>query len=298
MVQHGKGATLRVLLLTLIAASAAGCVAFNECEAPQGDVLGRAGIELDLRERVVRTQEAPVGNVVADAFFEAATAACAEGENPCPDLAMQNAGGLRQETACGVREAIPIGAILDRDVEELMPFENELVVVSLTGRDLALALERSVSALGQPGDAAEAGHFLHLSGVEVEVECGFARQTLSADQGAILNPGERVRAARIGGEPLDPDAEYEVATSSFVAEGGDGFLSFFFRDEDGAVITDGDGSPVGRLDPAADVVRQGGEAVTDRGAVKGYIERRADEDEAVGRPPEGRLQIAVDCYGG
>src|SRR5690606_3763263 len=122
------------------------CVEFNECEGAGRERIGTAAIDLDLRESVVRTQEAAVGNLVADALFAVADALCNSGGIPCPDLALQNAGGLRQETACGTRDAIEAGAVYRQDVTDLMPFENQLVVVTMTGADVLRALERGVSS--------------------------------------------------------------------------------------------------------------------------------------------------------
>lgn len=280
-----------------------GCVAFNECEAPQGERLGSAAIDLDLRETVVRTQEASIGNLVADALYAVAETVCLDGSIPCPDLALQNAGGLRQETACGTREQVEAGLVFERDVEDLMPFENDLVVVTMTGADVKLALERAVSSLGQVGDAAAAGYFLHVSGLEFGVDCEQSPQSLSGDQLSVQRVGDRVALDSIWltsqnrRELLQLDQEYEVATNSFIGSGGDGFLSFYFRDEDGRVLLDGD-DPVRRLDPTTDTARHGdGSPVKDRAAVMDYLRSYDQAGIPVGRPPEGRIQIDSTCYG-
>jgi 2',3'-cyclic-nucleotide 2'-phosphodiesterase (5'-nucleotidase family) len=285
----------------LLLAASSGCVEFNECAAEGGVLLGRAAIDLDVRESVVRTQETAVGNLVADGLFMLADALCDETGAACPDLALQNAGGLRQETACGERDEISAGPIYQRDVTDLMPFENDLVVITMTGRAVKRALERSVSALGQAGEAAQAGFFLQVSGVELQVDCAQPAQTLAPDQSRIERDGERVVSARLVSRGRDEeildDVEYEVATNSFIGSGNDGFLSFFFLDANNAVVTNSDGEPTRRL-LEDDVVKDtGGTELSDRFAVTDWIRAHEDEDLLVGRPPEGRLNIDPVCYG-
>ena len=168
---------------------------------------------------------------------------------PCPDFALQNAGGIREETACGNRETIPAGNIFEIDVENLLAFQNEIVVVRLTGRDVRLGLERAMSQLGQIGDAAAVGYFIAVSGLSFDVSCAAAAQTVDPDGRAILNEGARVRNVRITAngldEPLDDDAEYEVAMNAYIASGNDGFLAFLLR-SGSDVVFDDSGKPRGQ----------------------------------------------------
>lgn len=290
------------MLLVSTLGGGIGCVEFNECEAERQQRIGTAAIDLDLRESVVRTQEASVGNLVADALFAVADALCAAGGPPCPDLALQNAGGLRQETSCGTRDAIEAGALYEQDVKDLMPFENDLVIVTMTGADVLRALERGVSSLGQQGEGAQAGSFLQVSGVELDVDCTLAAQTLTPDQTGIAREGARVVGAvltsRDPPEPIEVDAEYEVVTNSFIGAGNDGFLSFFFLGDDGKVLTDGDGEPIRRLDPETDVIKDGANSVvSDRLSVIEWVRAHDEAGIGVGRPPEGRIRPDASCYG-
>lgn len=286
-----------------LAALLSGCVEFNECAEDPGERLASAAIDLDVRESVVRTQEAPVGNMVTDGLLAVAETLCQRTALPCPDLALQNAGGLRQETACGTRDRIEAGAIYERDILDLMPFENDLVVVELTGEQLMLTLERSVSSLGQIGEASAAGHFLQVAGIEFEVDCAGAPQVLAADRNAIQNPGGRIPLERAlitsrgRTEPLELDRAYQVATNSFIGSGRDGFLALYFLDDERRVVQDSDG-PVPRLDPVNDVaLDDGGAPVKDRQAVTDWLRVHDGAGASIGRPPEGRIRINDSCYG-
>ncbi|HPQ41821.1 MAG TPA: bifunctional metallophosphatase/5'-nucleotidase [bacterium] len=59
-----------------------------------------------------------------------------------PDLAVQNAGGVRMD--------LPAGDVTVGDVYELLPFENTLVVLDLAGSDLIASLESLAERLKDP----------------------------------------------------------------------------------------------------------------------------------------------------
>ncbi len=128
------------------------------------------------------------GNLVADATRAAVEA----------DVALANRGG--------VRTAIPKGPVTGRDVFRLMPFDNTIVVVPMTGAELQAALEFSLrGARISP---------LEVSGLTVRFH--------------VEGGGTRATAVRIevGGAPLDPAKTYRVAVNSFLAQGGDGYGQF------------------------------------------------------------------------
>ena len=171
----------------------------------------------------------------------------------CPVIALQNAGGIRQETTCGLRDIIAEGPLHQKDVVDMLPFKNELWVVRLKGKDIRLLLEHSVESLGIVGIASEAGHFLHVSGLSFQVDCNASPQVLSADQSQITSEGNRINNVSVGRgaavTSLEEDVEYEVITNQFIAAGNDGFLGFLQRDESNKVLTDGDGSPIANFPP-------------------------------------------------
>jgi 2',3'-cyclic-nucleotide 2'-phosphodiesterase (5'-nucleotidase family) len=291
-----RGLAFAILALLLPA-----CVEFNECVEDRGGLVGQAAIDLDVREKIVRTQETPIGNLVADSLLVTGKSLCVAGGFPCPVIALQNAGGLREETACGTREQIEAGSVWERDIVDLMPFENELVIVRLTGDDIKLALERSVSQLGRIGEAGAAGYFLQVAGLSYTVDCAGEPQAIAGDQSGIDNVGTRVTDIMLTDAavpvPLDLAAEYEVALNSFIATGRDGFLSFLLRDINNRVITDGGGAPAPKMVRDQDVARTAeGTIVTDRASVMAYIRASDRVSIPVGRPAEGRININESCY--
>jgi len=105
-------------------------------------------------------------------------------------VALQNSGGLRRPIARG---KITLGMIY-----EVMPFENQIVVLEISGETL-LAIIRHLVARGNERitDA--------LSGVQI-VACR----------------GE-LKSALVNGRSIEPHAIYRLATSDYLHQGGSGY---------------------------------------------------------------------------
>lgn len=188
---------------------------FNDNCTASASTVGTTSVALDVRKRTLRSQEAPVGNLVADAIFTAAA-------DPQVVAAIQNSGGIRPERcAGGERDTIAAGTLSEADVEDLLPFENYLTIVTVTGAQLKSVLERSVSALPEETE----GWFLQVSKLSFTADCTLQRQVLSVDETAIVTDGARVTSITIAGAPLSPTASYRIVTNDYVASGEDGFLA-------------------------------------------------------------------------
>ena len=101
------------------------------------------------------------------------------------DIGIANFGGIRVD--------MPQGDIILDDMLSMFPFKNQLVYVEHTGKEIRNILESMA-----------AGRFQVLGGVRVV-----------ADGGKLVS-------AEIGGEPIDDDRIYGLATISFLLSGGDG----------------------------------------------------------------------------
>lgn len=173
----------------------AAAVAVYERElAQQMDVaIAATAVELDSRNATVRTREAAIGNLIADAMRELAQA----------DAAVMNGGGIRAGKIYA-----PGSKITRRDVLAELPFGNRLVTLQVTGGDLRQMLENGLSELPRA-----AGRFPQVSGIRMTVD-------------ASRPEGERILSIDIGGVPLDPGKRYKIATNDFLARGSDGYLAF------------------------------------------------------------------------
>jgi 2',3'-cyclic-nucleotide 2'-phosphodiesterase (5'-nucleotidase family) len=173
---------------------AAQVAAFERALSREMDVpLATTAVELDSRNATVRTREAAIGNLVADAMRASARA----------EAAIMNGGGIR-----GGKVYRPATAITRRDVLAELPFQNRVVVVEIGGKALRESIENGLSLLP---DAA--GRFPQVSGLTVEFD-------------PRRPAGSRVLAIGVGDAPLEPDRTYRVAINDFLARGGDGYAAF------------------------------------------------------------------------
>jgi 5'-nucleotidase/UDP-sugar diphosphatase len=155
--------------------------------------LGTTAVELDGRTAVVRTREAAIGNLIADAMRWSAQT----------DVAVTNGGGIR-----GSKIYPPGTTITRRDVLTELPFGNRLITLEVGGRDLKAAIENGLSKLPGPS-----GRFPQVSNVRIEAD-------------ASRPPGSRVLSIKVGDAPLDEGKTYSVATNDFMARGGDDYTAF------------------------------------------------------------------------
>ncbi len=159
----------------------------KELEVKLGEVIGEAVVALDGERANVRTKETNLGNLVADVMRDAGSA----------DICLTNGGGIRA--------SINAGPISVGDVFNVLPFDNTLVVLEVSGANIKAALERSVSEYPQ-----QLGGFLQVSGLSFEFD-------------PLKAPGERVVSVLVDNKPLDEKKTYTVATNDFLAAGGDGY---------------------------------------------------------------------------
>jgi len=116
------------------------------------------------------------------------------------DIALINGGTIRTS----IRE----GEVRVKDVYSVLPFDNYIVAIKLTGQQIYEALEHGVSAV-EKGE----GRFPQVSGLTL-------KYSMSSP------PGKRVTEVLVNGKALELRKEYVVATNDFLAAGGDGYRAF------------------------------------------------------------------------
>jgi 2',3'-cyclic-nucleotide 2'-phosphodiesterase (5'-nucleotidase family) len=288
------------LLPCLFAFGHLSCVEFNTCDNRSGAVLGSAAVEFDIRKTTVRKQECAIGNLVADSIYWYAAKECQGPKSPqCPDLAFINAGAIREETACGTRKSLSAGLIYQSDIEQLLPFNNNLVVVRLSGHDIKLALEHSVSELGRAANDALASHFLHVSGLSFDVDCHKPPLALSADGTRVSRAGNRVSNIVITSkettQPLELNQHYYVAMTSFLASGSDGYLAFLQRDQDNHVLLSASRQPLTKFSVQSDAFFVDQKPVPYRQATLEWILALEDKGFSIAPSELGRVYIDENC---
>jgi 2',3'-cyclic-nucleotide 2'-phosphodiesterase (5'-nucleotidase family) len=133
-------------------------------------------------------RETAVADLVADGTL---------GSTPGADVALSNGGSLRID--------LPAGPLNYGSIYELYPFDNRIVTLRLTGdqltRIIAYNLERKVPPF----------ELLPIAGFKVDAKCA----------GNMLH----VTLTRSSGVPIRADERLTVATSDFIAGGGDGIVA-------------------------------------------------------------------------
>lgn len=156
--------------------------------------LGTTAVELDSLNRHVRTHETNLGNLIADACREWAKA----------DVAIFNGGSIRANTTFAV------GPLTKRDVISILPFQNLVVKIEVTGAQIKAALENGVS---QIVEESESGRFPQVSGLHFEFD-------------GRKPAGSRVVKMTINGQPVDEKKLYTLASNTYLIGGGDGYTMF------------------------------------------------------------------------
>ncbi|MGS0748842.1 5'-nucleotidase C-terminal domain-containing protein [Halpernia sp. GG3] len=135
-----------------------------------------------------------LGNLLADYTFEGASEWAKKNNKSVVDAAVINIGGIRS--------TIGKGNVLLRHVYEVMPFENEVMIVKLKGSDLqGLFNYYATTQKNNP-----------VSHLYVETD------------------GGKLTKETINSEKIDLTRDYYIATSDYLALGGDN-MNFFKKGE-------------------------------------------------------------------
>lgn len=135
-----------------------------------------------------------LGNLLADYTFDGADVWTKANLNKNVDAALINIGGIRT--------TIGKGDILLKNVFEVMPFENEVIIVKMKGSDLQ-------------------GLFDYYAKTQVNNPVSHLY---------IETNNEQLTKTLINGKAVNPNQDYYIATSDYLALGGDN-MKFFSKGE-------------------------------------------------------------------
>lgn len=151
--------------------------------------------------RYPRRDDSALSNMVTDAMREETSRAV--GKNV--DVFLQNGGGIRA--------TLPAGPITKAAVYAVLPFDNTIQTVNMTGAQLIdllnktalpVAVDNYVKLWDGPN-----GAFLQVSGLSYTID--IAAKTISD--------------IKVGGQAIDPAKTYLVASQNFMMTGGDGYVT-------------------------------------------------------------------------
>ncbi|MGO9136477.1 MAG: bifunctional metallophosphatase/5'-nucleotidase [Syntrophales bacterium] len=155
---------------------------YGRIEKEYSKVVGETSVPLVRYHQ----RESNIGNFICDTIRK----------KTGTDMAFINSGAIRNN--------IPKGKITLEQVFTLLPFDNNLVTMKLTGKKISQILEQNAKL--------EHG-ILQVSGMEI-------RYDLSEPAGS------RVREVYVGRRPLEPEKTYTLTTIDYLATGGDAFSPF------------------------------------------------------------------------
>lgn len=155
-----------------------------------------------------RASESALGNLVANSLRDS----LASEDRGGADIGVMNPGGLRNELYFGED-----GIITYAEANAVLPFVNNLWTITLTGAQLDTLLEQQWQTDANGNRPSRPYLALGLS--------DNVSYTAATDD-PNATPGDNVSSITIDGVPVDPAAEYRVATFSFLISGGDNFRVF------------------------------------------------------------------------
>lgn len=203
--------------------------------AMAANVIATAGVNIDGTKNTLRTSETNEGDLVADALLWQAKQIHAAFGAPEPQIAIQNSGGIRNESI------IPAGAdISEATTFEILAFDNKLAVVTVGPDVLKEVLENAYSKLPTAN-----GRFAQVAGMSVEVDPSRPGRVIDSASKQVTTPGERVRSVVLdGGTPVVTNGAVDAAAPTNVVIAT---IDFLVRPLDGTPvkIVGGDEYPFG-----------------------------------------------------
>lgn len=160
-----------------------------ELEGKMNSKISHTAVELNKKG-----DNSNLGNLLADFTYEGAKDWAKKNTNYSVDCAVINIGGIRS--------SIGAGNIITQQVYEVMPFENEVVIIKMKGADLYGIFD--YYAAKQKNNPVS-----HLY--------------IETDGGKLIK-------GLIDGKTLDNNKIYHIATSDYLAFGGD-YMNFFSKGE-------------------------------------------------------------------
>lgn len=151
------------------------------------EVIGQAAIDLTRAQSAQPYGDSILGNWAAQVTKDAVGA----------DFGFANNGGLRID--------IPKGNITVGTIFQLMPFDNTIVTMKMTGAQIKTVLEQAVQ---------DGGKGIQVAGLSFKYDLSMPSMQRVFDM------------KKSDGTPIDMNTSYLVATNNFIGTGGDGFKGF------------------------------------------------------------------------
>lgn len=166
----------------------------DQIESRMDEVMGNFSTELDGRFSIIRSQETNLGDWVCDVVLSATGA----------DVVIMNSGTFRSD------QLHPAGPFKMRDLVNIIPMHEPLIVLEVSGRVIVDALENAVSAYPKLE-----GRFPQVSGIS------FVFDPRKPPYSRVIS-----ELVQIADEWMDLEQNYSLCIKSYMWDGRDGFTMF------------------------------------------------------------------------
>jgi len=231
--------------------------------------VGTTEVPLDGRRSPgIRTHETNQGNLLADALLWNAERLAADFGVPEPAVAIQNGGGIRNDSV------IPVGPVSELETFNISPFGNFVTVIEdVSPAQMKVIFENAVSRV-----ESSSGRFAQIAGMTLAYDPAGTPQEIGEDD-TITTEGSRVQSITLDdgtaivsdGAVVDGAPSIALVTLNFLANGGDQYL-----------FGDGTRTNLG---------------LTDQQSLAAYIKDGLNGTISAAQYPEGgegRITVAVD----
>ena len=184
--------------------------------------VGTTEVPLDGRRSPgIRTHETNQGNLLADALLWNAERLAADFGVPEPAVAIQNGGGIRNDSV------IPVGPVSELETFNISPFGNFVTVIEdVSPAQMKVIFENAVSRV-----ESSSGRFAQIAGMTLVYDPAGTPQEIGEDD-TITTEGSRVQSITLDdgtaivsdGAVADGAPSIALVTLNFLANGGDQYL--------------------------------------------------------------------------
>ncbi len=202
-------------------------------DALDQQVIGSSEVDLDGLRSSVRSAEANEGNLIADSQRWQAEQVAADFGLPVPDVAVQNGGGIRNNTI------IPSGPISELDTFDMVPFASFVSIIPDVPRSQFKEILENAVACTQSSDFPSgdppvggnpncgSGRFAQISGFSFEWSASGTPMIID-DDGNVTQNGARVTSVTLDDGTaivtlgtVVPGPDLTVTAVDFLVNGGD-----------------------------------------------------------------------------
>ena len=122
-----------------------------------------------------------------------------------------------------IKKGLRKGDILYKNIIDIIPFYDDIIVKEVKGKDILDALEYGVKASPK-----KLSRFLQVSGISFKVDTSIS-SSVEVDENDMFSGvkgNRRVYNVKIGKEEIDPNKSYKISFNNIIGGGGDGYPMF------------------------------------------------------------------------